>query len=388
MNQSLRTVAIKGGYGLGNFGDDALMVAAYEIAKRVFGSQSIVLLCHDASYIQRLIPGAKVVSISVADILLYGGGTQFYSFQLSKAGRIGPFSKIVRNLKKPDHLVQKMYHKLRQALVHLEFSPKQVAIGIGLGPFVENSHELSRAKKLFTRMDFVTTRDIYSYNLCKTWGTNNLSLCSDLCYLPDLWKACLSNCSTGTTSSIKKVGVIVRDWPHSYEGQIYAAPLFKVVSELRRGGKKVGFICFSKRNDSGWIKRLEDKHEYVTVWNPERDSISSFLGLLSGYDVFITARYHGAVFASIIAKPTVCIEIEQKLALVSELLGDGARLWTYPFKATDCMKHIEELERKYSMAVRFLDEVVETQSKLAGKMVNDIELFIRGKYTESQYDCR
>jgi polysaccharide pyruvyl transferase WcaK-like protein len=260
-------------------------------------------------------------------------------------------------------------------------NPRTAAIGIGFGPFVENSKQMRRTKELLARMDYVAVRDIDSYDLCKKWGCNNVSLCSDLCYLPDFRKAYAPDSRIhNMTGEIRKIGVIPRDWPHTCEGDSYAFPLFQVVDELRSTGKEVEFISFARSSDSEWAKRLKDKDEQFKSWNPEKSTISEFMELLSGYDAFITARYHGAVFASILGKPVVCIEVEQKLRLVSDLFGNGARLWTYPFSASECLRHISDLEGDYSRSVEYLARVVEEQGALAEKMVDDFRQFISTNY--------
>ena len=233
-------------------------------------------------------------------------------------------------------------------------------------------------------MGYVAVRDIYSYRLCQEWGCKNVSLRSDLCYLPGLWQGYKSNYCNETNNKIDRIGVIVRDWKHTYEGDSYAKPLFCTIDYLRRAGKTVEFISFSAKSDIEWIKRLKDRNENITVWCPESDSISSFLRFLSSYDLFITSRYHGAIFASILRKPTVAIEIENKLKLVSDLLSDGARLWTYPFNAAQCLEHIAEFERNYSKSVNCIDEVVKEQMRLASRMADDFEMFCRGKIGESK----
>ena len=387
MDQSLRTIEIKGAYGFGNFGDDALMFAVYQVATRVFEPQSITFLCHDAGYIQRILPGVKIVppdeeNRPEADILLYGGGTQFYSFPLTKERTIPSFESIVRNLREPSCIGTKIHKRIRQFVPDTETTHKLAAIGIGLGPFDENSCRLSESKKLFRRMEYVAVRDIDSYRLCQEWGCRNLSLSTDLCYFPELWQTCESKNYRDTDGNLNRIGVIVRDWGHNHEGNSYTEPLFRTIDSLRREGKTVEFISFSATSDGEWIKRLKDRNEFITVWNPESESISSFLGFLSKYDLFITARYHGAVFASILRKPTVAIEIEKKLALVSDLLGDGARLWAYPFNSAHCLEHIAEFERNYSRSVKCIDGIVEGQMRLARKMVEDFEIFIRGKCLE------
>jgi hypothetical protein len=251
-------------------------------------------------------------------------------------------------------------------------NPRVAAIGIGIGPFVDNYSQLTRTKRLFTQMDYIAVRDIYSYNLCKEWGCSNVRLRADLCYLPDMWKTYVLGSRLNTTGDIRKVGVLIRDWPHSHEGDSYMFPLFKVVDQLRSIGKKVDFISFAGRSDVEWAKRFENKREQSIEWDPGKDSISSFLELLSGYDAFITARYHGAVFASMLRKPVVCIEIEQKLSLVSKLLGNGARLWTYPFDVRECLRHVFDLENDYSRCVECLALVVEEQGALVEKMICEV----------------
>jgi len=391
MNRPPETIAIKGSYGCGNLGDDVLMVAAFEIVKRMFPSESIVFLCRDASYIHKIVCDAKVISPSnrygkVADIILYGGGTQFFSFPRTR--QKGVMKRIMCNIRRPAGLTKKVFRKMKEELLS-EKSPRSVAIGIGLGPFVENSRELQRTTNMFARMEFVAVRDITSYELCEKWGCANVSLGSDLCYLPGLWQKCVCVSNTNTKSnSIERVGIIVRDWLHTYEGDDYVIPLFQVVDKLRSEGKEVEFISFAKRSDNEWAKRLKDIDEQFKAWDPEKCTISEFMELLSGYDAFVTARYHGAVFASILGKPVVCIEVEPKLRLISDLLGDGARLWTYPFNASECLMHISDLAGNYCRSVECLRRVVEEQGTLTEKMVDGFKLFIRDKCRESQYDCQ
>ena len=377
--EQTKTIVIKGGYGCGNFGDDALMLAAHEIVKRIFDSESIIFVCRDSDYIQKIIPGAKVfqqnsMEAKNADIIVYGGGTQFYSFPLtSKIGVWLLFSRIMRNVIRPIRLGQKVFQKITEtSLLSSNVRGIAIAIGIGLGPFIENCKHMHRIKELFTHMDYVAVRDYDSYNLCKQWGLHNVSLRADLCYLPGLWnvEAPESN-KVNTKGEIRRIGVIPRDWPHTAEGDSYVDPLSQVVHELRVAGKKVEFISFASMSDNEWAKRLKNKDEQFKAWNPEKCTISEFMELLSGYDAFITARYHGVIFASILGKPVVCIEVEQKLRLVSDLFDNGACLWTYPFSASKCLKHISNLEGDYSIAVGSLARIVREQGALVEKMIDE-----------------
>lgn len=377
--EQAKRIAIKGGYGQGNFGDDALMIAVYEITKRVFDSESIIkFVCQDVNYISKILPVVNSVShdpnfAKSADVLVYGGGTQFYSFPLTVDNRrmFALYSRIARNVRRPFQLVQNLQQKM------IVSNQRVIAIGIGLGPFIENCRIMRIAKKLFSCMEYIAVRDIYSYELCMEWGCNNVTIRSDLCYLPGLWNTSVSNLQLGNKrDQVRRIGIIVRDWPHTNEGDSYMTSLFQVVKELRSGGKEVEFVLFRNRNDSIWGKRLRDMNERHIYWEPEKCSISEFLVLLSNFDVFITARYHGAIFSSILGKPVVCIEVEQKLRLVSDLFGEGARLWTYPFSTSDCLRHISDLEFDYLGAVECLARVVKEQSSLVERLIVEYQQLV------------
>jgi polysaccharide pyruvyl transferase WcaK-like protein len=376
-SQKKKSVVIKGAYGCGNFGDDALMIAVYEITKQMFEPQHFLFVCRNANYISKLLPSAEVVlqnslAAQSAEVFVYGGGTQFFSFPLTnQSGSVSLLVQVARNLLKPFQLWQKIVNKI-SALVVPMTKQQVVALGVGLGPFNENCRGIQNTKTHFARMKYVAVRDISSYSLCTEWDCEKLFLRSDLCYLPGLWRDYLSNVQLDNKDNkLRKVGVIVRDWSHTKEGDSYADSLFRVVDELRSTGKEVNFISFDNESVGAWPDRLRRRNEKAIRWNPDKDSIEGFLEMLSGYDAFITSRFHGAIFASILSKPVVCIEIEQKLRLVSEIFGEGARLWTYPFSTSECLKHIKDLEVDYTVAAEYLKRVVEEQGVLVEKMINE-----------------
>jgi len=380
-----RAIAVKGAYGTQNFGDDMLMIAACEIVKRAFGEKPDLMICSGSSYVGKLVSGATIISptdsLRSVDVLIYGGGTQFYAFPLTAFRKnIGSlFSRFLFHAKRPvafgKRLLQIIVSRLRPPKDKLRVA----AIGVGLGPFVENSTALDRTKKIFRNLCYAAVRDIDSYDLGNKWGCENLRLRADLCYLPSLWRPYTSETRRSTIQSpVQRICVIPRDWPHTYEGNAYVTPLLDVVEDLRSHGKKVDFVSFSERGDKSWADRLEAESEPLFVWNPEHDNIEGFLERLSTYDLIITARYHGAVFASILGKPVVCIEIEQKLALIANTLGNGAALWRYPFNPSDCLMHVSEIDDDYQHKVEMIAEIVEAQSALAAKIVPELRNAIVG----------
>jgi hypothetical protein len=138
----------------------------------------------------------------------------------------------------------------------------------------------------------------------------------------------------------------------------------------------VDFISFSKRSDALWAVRLEKRGEHLAAWNPQEQTVAQFIELLRGYDAFITARYHGAVFASLLRRPVVCIQVEPKLRLIADLLGRGARLWHYPFSARESLNHMDDLERSCPDVVAALCGVVTEQGQLVEKTVDEVSQIV------------
>ena len=384
--KNVNKVVIKGGYGLGNFGDDALMVAAYEFTKRTHGAESVSFMCNDADYLSRLL-GVETATIMPAqlghigaDFLIYGGGTQFYSFIGTSAKRKrridkGLFNSLVPYLLSPKKLARKIAKKITGSQLAVSKN-STAALGIGVGPFIEDCEKEKKVRALFLKMNYVAVRDRFSYELCSKWGVENLFLRADLCYLSNLWTSALArSCDEDNSRRISNVGVIVRDWMHTFQGGAYGKSLMQLVEELRSEGKNVQFISFSRR-DRDWTQRLIAEGEQLLAWDPQSHTIPEFLEILSGFDVYITARFHGAVFASLLNRPVICIEVEVKLRLVSDLFGHGSRLWSYPFNVEDCLKHLRNLEVDYSNAIADLKNVVHEQTKLVEIMLAEYQRIV------------
>ena len=78
---------VLGGFGLGNFGDDLLMLATVRVLQRVYRPDEIVVLLYPGGgrYAARLESNCRYVERRVplrvaADVAVFGGGTQFYGF--------------------------------------------------------------------------------------------------------------------------------------------------------------------------------------------------------------------------------------------------------------------------------------------------------------------
>jgi len=137
---------------------------------------------------------------------------------------------------------------------------------------------------------------------------------------------------------------------------------------LRNIGYRVTFISFSKDYDQCWIDKLINNKENYACWDPDLMCVDDFFKLLSGYDIIITARYHGAVFASLLSRPFICIEIEQKLSLVADIYKGGGFLWRQPFNPQECVQLTKQIVENYQNCVDVINRVTKMQQEHADKM--------------------
>lgn len=373
--QSDRIVAVRGGYGYGNLGDDALMVAVAPVINAAFPNMQVRWIGKESAYLQALIPDATVLKLTPKDVrgvgaVVYGGGTQWYSFPGTTSSLA---SRVARYARVPTRIPRELYHRgaARQAWRHLLGRPSYI-VGAGVGPFLVSGPRMSHGIRVFSASQYSAVRDPASIETVRSWGVAPPLLRTDLCYLPSFRRAQHLDSPTDDATRVRSVGVIIRDWPHTREGASFVHPLLVAVDQLRANGIDVSFISFAEPSDKAWMELLRRRGEVCETWNPSVQSIQAFLHRLARLDAFISARYHGAVFASLLGRPVVCIEVEQKLSLVSQSLGSGSRLWKYPFEASECLVAIEAVDRSYGEAVDSLRNVVEEQTRIAQQMESEV----------------
>lgn len=377
-------IIVRGGYGLTNFGDDALLKSIHTNYLFNYSEEDLAYSSTNAEYLKKDIGNFDILPLDVnynkvTKILIYGGGTQFYSFKAKKS----LLKKILSNF----HLVfdpKKIIYGVKNVIVEKWFSrynsdnnnsPIKMAFGIGVGPFLEGANPIveKQTKALFQRMAFVAVRDKYSFQKCKEWGVKNFDIYSDLCFNMEHEDFFPKE----PKQKLDKIGVVVRDWDKTKKGDSYRLGLLESVRLLREEGKEVQFIIFAKDKDNKWMNALKKENEKFLLWNPEIYSIDKFFSLLSYFDLFVTARYHGAIFSAMLGKPFITIEIEQKLSMISEVFSDSSFNWSYPFQPNDLLKNIENIESNY---VAFSSNVVKealNQRKLAKKMNSDLKNSIK-----------
>jgi len=364
-------VFVIGAYGCGNLGDDALMLHCYRLLRNIFEHDKIIFSCKDHSYLSRFITNIHTIprdyilnSDTKNALILYGGGTQFYSFPLSSKGSTKKviINKIIQTIRVPYKIFPYLFNKFIQktSINHI------ASLGVGIGPFVEKSIEESSTRKLFKKMEFIAVRDLASTQFCSHWGIDNVFHGTDLCFSQEVLN--LTSFRKANVKNEKKIGVIIRDWPHSVDGKNCKKSIIDLVYRLRKLDFQVTHISFSPVYDKEWINSLNKMNESCLLWDPFNNDIENFLSQLNEFNCFLTTRYHGAVFGAILGKPFVCVEVEQKLKLVSDLFC--MPLWKKPFNVDDGILQINQIYLNHYEMKRGLIEQVEQQKRLADSMKN------------------
>jgi polysaccharide pyruvyl transferase WcaK-like protein len=367
-------VAVTGYYGSGNLGDVLLLGSVVRVLRTLFSPGDIALHCRDQPYLRVLFPGVRVVepgseSGERGSLLVYGGGTQFFSFPLSRSTLL---TRVMRALMSPGNACRGVARKVMSRTREFDAT---ACLGIGIGPFVPGSQEERRTRQLLQACEFVAVRDAQSAAYCERWGIGHAVVGADLCFadtaLADLLP---SSRERGTPRSI---AAIVRDWPHSREGAAYLEPLMQCTDRLRANGYAVTFYSFCGEDDDRLIRCLSERGHAVAVWRPERDAIDGFLREIAAHEIMVTARYHGAVLASLMRMPFICVEVEPKLRLAAETLGMAQYLWRQSFSPDALSALVERLSADYGNASACATEAAERQRVLAQRMLTEFTSFVR-----------
>lgn len=372
-------VTILGGYGLGNLGDDALMGALIRGVRSVVDDSEIcVKAAVNAEYLERHFPDIRFVSnefdgLIKTKVLLYGGGTQFYSFPDTIATTSDRVRRAFRLMTHPRRLWLRLRGIAASWRIESEYS---AAISIGVGPFVPNSRAETCCQKILKSCEWISIRDSFGFDYCKRLGICNLNHYADLCFARELWDESHEN-SEIVKGPMKHVGVIVRDWPHSSEGRSYLGPLRNAVKTIRGKGISAYYVSFAS-SDRKTVSELRSQGEDVLQWHPDDAAyISGFVSKLCCFDLLVTARAHGVIIGAALGIPSIAIEIEPKLRLICERLNKGTRLWSAPFDANTLIGEISTMAEALPACQEIIESEARTCADEARKSLEQLKAFLK-----------
>lgn len=355
-------IEIKGAYGETNFGDDLLMCVFENFFSTQFSNAKLNFVGEEEEYTSKLLSTSEYgVSNFNPNIIVYGGGTQFFSF--SEPKKITRLEKIFKVLKEPKIFLNKFISQGKRTETP---DVPTVFLGFGIGPFYVEGPIIQKAKTALINAAFVGVRDEVSYKYCENWGIDACLgadvVFSSYFHLPKLPE--IKNVRK------KRIGIIVRDWNWESTGASYIESLKKVYTE-NHSDYDFQFIVFAPLKDKKWMESIAWSE--MLIWDPEKFTIDEFLSSLNQFDAFISARYHGAIIASLLNKPVICIEIEDKLKILTNQLKE-LKLWRKPFNEKELIDHLRTLnyDVNYSNSRNAL-------AKKADDMLSSFQKFMTSK---------
>ncbi|KFF02588.1 polysaccharide pyruvyl transferase family protein [Chryseobacterium luteum] len=336
-------ISIKGAYGDSNFGDDLLMIVFEDFINANIKNKSLNFIGSESSYVSRFLKDSSYNNQQKDDVLIYGGGTQFFSFIEKSTFRTKLKNNISSN---PVKILKKVFHKIspdNEAVI----SSEKAFLGFGLGPFNNNIQAMEFAKNQLKDSLFIGVRDEVSYGYCNDWNIKSF-LGADVVFSSYFYKHINP---VSRIDAENKIGIIVRDWDWKNSAVDYQDQLVSFVNSNPH--LDVTFIVFAKDKDPKWMKRI--KNYKSIVWHPETMEINDFIKTLNTFSTFITARYHGAIIAGLLGKKVICVEIEPKLRILTEQIPSFA-LWGDNFdiqKLDDLVKSdLQNDHQKYITSLR------------------------------------
>lgn len=334
-------VNIKGAYGATNFGDDLLMDLFEKYFIEQFENIQINFQgAHDVDYPNKMLLNSTYNAKGFDEgWLVYGGGTQFFSYQSSKR----TIRSVVNTIfNKPDRIKDKLLRKLKLKKTEIKEEEKlnykyTAFLGFGLGPFYDNVHKITQVKKILNESDFIGVRDQVSKNYCEEWDIK-ASFGADIAFSSYFKYKPTTNLKPSVSKN-KKVAIIVRDWVWEETGKGYYSPIVELYKKENKNFD-FQFVVFAPFKDPDWMTKLQG--EDFLFWDPNKYSIQDFLDILNSFDVFISSRFHGAIIGALLNKPVIAIEIEPKLRILTEDVKE-IELWEKPFKIKDIEDKLQAL---------------------------------------------
>lgn len=358
-----KVIKVKGAYGESNFGDDLLMLVFERYFSENFDAE-LIFEGEDKSYPSKLLKEGKYNLQKSFDLLVYGGGTQFFSFR--SESRLSKHEIFKLAFSNPIYFLNKIKSKLFKSTVYKtdeKADVRQAFLGIGLGPFSNNIAVINATSQKLKKADYVGVRDEISKKFCDELEIRS-TLGADVVfstYFKSFVDRIKNKSKETTIKNSKKIGIIVRDWDWDEAGRSYYDRLIKLIS--LRGDFDFEFIVFAPYKDKEWLKRLKNLPKLI--WNPEEHSVEDFMLKLNNFDGFISARYHGAILASLLAKPVVCVEVEDKLRILTTQVKEMC-LWEKPF---DSGQLLDYLENFFDRKINYDDSIGELRNRADNMLI-------------------
>jgi polysaccharide pyruvyl transferase WcaK-like protein len=340
-----RKVLIFGAYGEGNIGDDLLLDTIVSWLNEKGVSEDIYIAADHPDYLRQLYPKYNVISkicarYFEADLIILGGGTQFFSFNgggAKKSNKLKTIFSVFR--KEPKVMIQ-----LLKRLVNRKSDQRKIALGLGLGPFEEKGSE-NVVRSQLSNFDKVYCRDIFSFELCQKFNINS-ALVADICFSRFFSDKYLM-LHTFVCTEKPSIGIVLRDWSHNSVGDSINNKIATWIEDNMQN-YDISIFIFSHIKDHKLLRKFrEDFSLEIHVWDPNTDTFQNYLDKIANMDLLITSRFHAGVFGANFGIPTICLNLDPKLYYLTKMI-DSFYLLEAEQELTDLNTLVDYVFKNYS----------------------------------------
>jgi polysaccharide pyruvyl transferase WcaK-like protein len=202
--------------------------------------------------------------------------------------------------------------------IHTKF---RAGLGIGIGTYTESSSKFYVDILSLSDFDILLVRDAESVNHIKRLNLGYaVHKATDLAFLSEWWNP---TSLQSTKNTIVAIGIVLRDW--TFDNHAHLSVMMNVAHRLQNEGYQLKFFAFDSANDQEFIRQFSNVFP-IQVWDPETMSLNGFVAELATCDLMVSSRAHGAIVATCLGIPAICLQIEPKLAAVSAMLSGSSAL--------------------------------------------------------------
>ncbi|MDO6475434.1 polysaccharide pyruvyl transferase family protein [Alteromonas sp. 1_MG-2023] len=362
-----KKVYLRGAYGPGNLGDDVLMVAIINILSKRFKKKNIYVGVENINKARLLDPDVNFVNFKMpikADLVVYGGGGQFFDFE-GKSAKIDQtfISKLVNFIKRnknPNWAVRRLiYSRNYDCIENLILSKNSATYAVGVGPFDFKGKGWSRLNSTLAHAGYISVRDDKSLSICQEITSKPIERVADPSFIKGNWATEISTKNEETQRF--DITIILRDWPYSNDGSALINRLIAYGKGKVSEGKKVRFAFLYKGYDKETFRQVEN---YNTVeYCPSTMKPYEFVQeVINSSDVIISTRAHGIWLPVICGKPVIGVQIENKIKQVCNSLPNCTRTITPATKDID--KVVDDFKNEMESLTSAISTDIEKNVKL------------------------